>query len=74
MCKENGTSGSEGGMRGKRALEDEDDGNSDILSKNKQKKKLRNPNKRFDPSLKRKRTCPNPDQHKEGGRLLALPF
>ncbi|XP_065271761.1 tRNA-dihydrouridine(16/17) synthase [NAD(P)(+)]-like isoform X2 [Emys orbicularis] len=64
MCKENGTSGSEGGMRGKRALEDEDDGNADILSKNKQKKKLRNPNKRFDPSLKPKYAkcdhCGNP--------------
>lgn len=44
----------EGSNRGKRALEDEEDGNSDSLSKNKQKKKLRNPNKTFDPSLKRK--------------------
>lgn len=52
--KENGTSGTEGSTRGKRALEDEDDGNPDSLSKNKQKKKLRNPNKSFDPSLKRK--------------------
>ncbi|XP_005283146.2 tRNA-dihydrouridine(16/17) synthase [NAD(P)(+)]-like isoform X2 [Chrysemys picta bellii] len=67
-CKENGTSGSEGGVRGKRALEDEDDGNADILSKNKQKKKLRNPNKRFDPSLKPKYAkcdhCGNPKGNK----------
>uniref|UniRef100_A0A8C8S814 tRNA-dihydrouridine(16/17) synthase [NAD(P)(+)]-like n=1 Tax=Pelusios castaneus TaxID=367368 RepID=A0A8C8S814_9SAUR len=56
--------GNEGSMRGKRALEDEEDGNSDILSKNKQKKKLRNPNKSFDPSLKPKYAkcdhCGNP--------------
>ena len=52
--KENGTGGTEGSTRGKRALEDEEDGSSDSLSKNKQKKKLRNPNKSFDPSLKRK--------------------
>lgn len=44
----------EKGVRGKRALEEEEDGNSELLSKNKQKKKLRNPNKSFDPSLKRK--------------------
>lgn len=53
-CKENGNGRTEGSTRGKRALEDEEDGNSDSLSKNKQKKKLRNPNKSFDPSLKRK--------------------
>jgi len=41
-------------VRGKRSLEEEEDGNSELLSKNKQKKKLRNPNKSFDPSLKRK--------------------
>lgn len=41
-------------MRGKRALEEDEDGNSELLSKNKQKKKLRNPNKSFDPTLKRK--------------------
>lgn len=54
MCNKNAPSGIEGTTRGKRALEDEEDGNSDSLSKNKQKKKLRNPNKSFDPSLKRK--------------------
>lgn len=53
-CRENGDSGTEKGVRGKRALEEEEDGNSELLSKNKQKKKLRNPNKSFDPSLKRK--------------------
>ncbi|XP_077184141.1 tRNA-dihydrouridine(16/17) synthase [NAD(P)(+)]-like isoform X1 [Paroedura picta] len=67
-CKENGTNGMEGGNRGKRALEDEDDGNSDSLSKNKQKKKLRNPNKTFDPSLKPKYAkcdqCGNPKGNK----------
>ncbi|KAJ7422751.1 tRNA-dihydrouridine(16/17) synthase [NAD(P)(+)]-like protein [Pitangus sulphuratus] len=52
-CKENGASGTEKGVRGKRTLEEEEDGNSELLSKNKQKKKLRNPNKSFDPSLKR---------------------
>lgn len=53
-CKENGSSESDKCVRGKRALEEEEDGNSELLSKNKQKKKLRNPNKSFDPSLKRK--------------------
>lgn len=42
-----------GGARSKRALEEEE-GTTDVLSKNKQKKKLRNPHKTFDPSLKRK--------------------
>lgn len=45
--KENGGAGS------KRALEEEE-GSMDVLSKNKQKKQLRNPHKTFDPSLKRK--------------------
>ncbi|XP_030061051.1 tRNA-dihydrouridine(16/17) synthase [NAD(P)(+)]-like [Microcaecilia unicolor] len=49
---------------GKRAMEDEEDGDSEFLSKNKQKKKLRNPNKTFDPSLKPKYAkcdhCGNP--------------
>ncbi|XP_074411406.1 tRNA-dihydrouridine(16/17) synthase [NAD(P)(+)]-like isoform X2 [Zonotrichia albicollis] len=63
-CRENGDSGTEKGVRGKRALEEEEDGNSELLSKNKQKKKLRNPNKSFDPSLKPKYAkcdqCGNP--------------
>lgn len=42
------------GPRSKRALEEEEEGSTDILSKNKQKKQLRNPHKTFDPSLKRK--------------------
>lgn len=37
----------------KRALEDSD-GTNDSLSKNKQKKKARNPHKNFSPELKRK--------------------
>lgn len=41
-----------GGARSKRALEEEEAG-TDVLSKNKQKKQLRNPHKTFDPSLKR---------------------
>lgn len=41
-----------GGARSKRALEEE--GSTEALSKNKQKKQLRNPHKTFDPSLKRK--------------------
>lgn len=41
------------GARSKRALEEEE-GSADVLSKNKQKKQLRNPHKNFDPSLKRK--------------------
>lgn len=40
------------GPRSKRALEEEE-GGADTLSKNKQKKQLRNPHKTFDPSLKR---------------------
>ncbi|XP_071672430.1 tRNA-dihydrouridine(16/17) synthase [NAD(P)(+)]-like isoform X2 [Patagioenas fasciata] len=63
-CRKNGASGTEKGVRGKRALEEEEDGNSELLSKNKQKKKLRNPNKSFDPSLKPKYAkcdqCGNP--------------
>uniref|UniRef100_A0A8D0GM77 tRNA-dihydrouridine(16/17) synthase [NAD(P)(+)]-like n=1 Tax=Sphenodon punctatus TaxID=8508 RepID=A0A8D0GM77_SPHPU len=66
-CMENGTHGNGGGTRGKRALEEED-GNLDLLSKNKQKKKLRNPNKSFDPSLKPKYAkcdqCGNPKGNK----------
>lgn len=42
-----------GAARSKRALEEEE-GSVDVLSKNKQKKQLRNPHKTFDPSLKRK--------------------
>ncbi|XP_030361922.1 tRNA-dihydrouridine(16/17) synthase [NAD(P)(+)]-like isoform X3 [Strigops habroptila] len=65
-CKENGAS--EKGVRGKRALEEEEDGNAELLSKNKQKKKLRNPNKSFDPSLKPKYAkcdqCGNPKGNK----------
>ncbi|XP_015673005.1 tRNA-dihydrouridine(16/17) synthase [NAD(P)(+)]-like [Protobothrops mucrosquamatus] len=67
-CNKNVPSSIEGGTRGKRALEDEEDGNSDSLSKNKQKKKLRNPNKSFDPSLKPKYAkcdqCGNPKGNK----------
>ncbi|XP_074967612.1 tRNA-dihydrouridine(16/17) synthase [NAD(P)(+)]-like [Phalacrocorax aristotelis] len=67
-CKENGASGTEKGVLGKRALEEEEDGNSELLSKNKQKKKLRNPNKSFDPSLKPKYAkcdqCGNPKGNK----------
>ncbi|KAM9742534.1 LOW QUALITY PROTEIN: tRNA-dihydrouridine(16/17) synthase [NAD(P)(+)]-like [Dama dama] len=52
-----------GGARSKRALEEEE-GTTDVLSKNKQKKKLRNPHKTFDPSLKSKYAkcdqCGNP--------------
>lgn len=55
--KENGGAGS------KRALEEEE-GSMDVLSKNKQKKQLRNPHKTFDPSLKPKYArcdqCGNP--------------
>ncbi|MBZ3888309.1 tRNA-dihydrouridine(16/17) synthase [NAD(P)(+)]-like [Sciurus carolinensis] len=51
------------GGRSKRALEEEE-GSTDGLSKNKQKKQLRNPNKTFDPSLKPKYAkcdqCGNP--------------
>ncbi|XP_073444241.1 tRNA-dihydrouridine(16/17) synthase [NAD(P)(+)]-like isoform X2 [Dendrobates tinctorius] len=58
----------ESGVRGKRALEDEEDGNADHLSKNKQKKKLRNPNKTFDSSVKPKYAkcdqCGNPKGNK----------
>uniref|UniRef100_A0A8C9KJR2 tRNA-dihydrouridine(16/17) synthase [NAD(P)(+)]-like n=1 Tax=Panthera tigris altaica TaxID=74533 RepID=A0A8C9KJR2_PANTA len=52
-----------GGARSKRALEEEEAG-TDVLSKNKQKKQLRNPHKTFDPSLKPKYAkcdqCGNP--------------
>lgn len=52
-----------GGARSKRALEEEE-GGTDVLSKNKQKKQLRNPHKTFDPSLKPKYAkcdqCGNP--------------
>ncbi|CAJ0958989.1 unnamed protein product [Ranitomeya imitator] len=58
----------EGGVRGKRALEDEEDGNAEHLSKNKQKKKLRNPIKTFDSSVKPKYAkcdqCGNPKGNK----------
>ncbi|KAF3817130.1 hypothetical protein GH733_011530 [Mirounga leonina] len=47
-----------GGARSKRALEEEEEGGTDVLSKNKQKKQLRNPHKTFDPSLKRKLVPP----------------
>ncbi|KAM8785579.1 tRNA-dihydrouridine(16/17) synthase [NAD(P)(+)]-like isoform 3-T3 [Rhynchonycteris naso] len=51
------------GACSKRALEEEE-GSMDILSKNKQKKQLRNPHKTFDPSLKPKYAkcdqCGNP--------------
>ncbi|XP_068119121.1 tRNA-dihydrouridine(16/17) synthase [NAD(P)(+)]-like [Hyperolius riggenbachi] len=54
----------ESGVRGKRALEEEEDGSSEHLSKNKQKKKLRNPHKSFDTSVKPKYAkcdqCGNP--------------
>lgn len=54
----------ESAMRAKRALEEEDDGNTEHLSKNKQKKKQRNPNKSFDSSVKPKYAkcdqCGNP--------------
>ncbi|XP_058531567.1 tRNA-dihydrouridine(16/17) synthase [NAD(P)(+)]-like isoform X1 [Ochotona princeps] len=53
------------GTRSKRALEEEE-GGSDSLSKNKQKKRLKNPHKSFDPSLKPKYAkcdqCGNPKQ------------
>ncbi|KAM3923399.1 tRNA-dihydrouridine(16/17) synthase [NAD(P)(+)]-like [Leptodactylus fuscus] len=58
----------ESGVRGKRALEEEEDGGAEQLSKNKQKKKLRNPNKCFDPSAKPKYAkcdqCGNPKGNK----------
>lgn len=51
------------GARSKRALEEEE-GGPEVLSKNKQKKRLRNPHKTFDPSLKPKyakcEQCGNP--------------
>ncbi|KAL0595769.1 tRNA-dihydrouridine synthase [NAD]-like [Plecturocebus cupreus] len=51
-----------GGARSKRALEEES--GTEVLSKNKQKKQLRNPHKTFDPSLKPKYAkcdqCGNP--------------
>lgn len=54
----------ESATRVKRALEEEEDGNTEQLSKNKQKKKLRNPSKSFDPSVKPKYAkcdqCGNP--------------
>uniref|UniRef100_A0A8C5Q6B6 tRNA-dihydrouridine(16/17) synthase [NAD(P)(+)]-like n=1 Tax=Leptobrachium leishanense TaxID=445787 RepID=A0A8C5Q6B6_9ANUR len=56
-----------GGLR-KRALNDEEDGSAENLSKNKQKKKLRHPNKCFDPLLRPKYTkcdqCGNPKGNK----------
>uniref|UniRef100_A0A8C9DL81 tRNA-dihydrouridine(16/17) synthase [NAD(P)(+)]-like n=1 Tax=Prolemur simus TaxID=1328070 RepID=A0A8C9DL81_PROSS len=42
------------GACSKRALEEEEEGSTEVVSKNKQKKQLRNPHKTFDPSLKRK--------------------
>lgn len=52
------------GARSKRALEEEEEGGPEVLSKNKQKKRLRNPHKTFDPSLKPKyakcEQCGNP--------------
>ncbi|XP_053561675.1 tRNA-dihydrouridine(16/17) synthase [NAD(P)(+)]-like [Bombina bombina] len=53
----------ENNVRGKRVLDEEEEGNTE-LSKNKLKKKLRNPNKSFDPSVKPKYAkcdqCGNP--------------
>lgn len=61
---ENGVHGPENAVRGKRALEDEDEPPTELLSKNKQKKRLRNPNKTFNASLKPKyvkcEQCGNP--------------
>ncbi|XP_063817308.1 tRNA-dihydrouridine(16/17) synthase [NAD(P)(+)]-like [Pseudophryne corroboree] len=58
----------ESGVRGKRALEEEDDANLEQLSKNKLKKKLRNPNKSLDASIKPKYAkcdqCGNPKGNK----------
>ncbi|XP_078231138.1 tRNA-dihydrouridine(16/17) synthase [NAD(P)(+)]-like isoform X3 [Callithrix jacchus] len=52
------------GARSKRALEEEEECGTEVLSKNKQKKQLRNPHKTFDPSLKPKYAkcdqCGNP--------------
>ncbi|XP_041073233.1 tRNA-dihydrouridine(16/17) synthase [NAD(P)(+)]-like isoform X1 [Carcharodon carcharias] len=60
---ENGEKHTRGKSCGKRALEEEE-GNLDCLSKNKQKKKARNPNKSFDTSVKPKyvkcEQCGNP--------------
>lgn len=56
---------SENGVKaasGKRALEDSDSYN-DSLSKNKQKKKVRNPQKNFCPELKRKAGWPGASLH-----------
>ncbi|XP_047398856.1 tRNA-dihydrouridine(16/17) synthase [NAD(P)(+)]-like isoform X2 [Sciurus carolinensis] len=62
------------GGRSKRALEEEE-GSTDGLSKNKQKKQLRNPNKTFDPSLKPKYAkcdqCGNPKGCVQAMGLLA---
>ncbi|XP_077922404.1 tRNA-dihydrouridine(16/17) synthase [NAD(P)(+)]-like isoform X1 [Halichoerus grypus] len=61
-----------GGARSKRALEEEE-GGTDVLSKNKQKKQLRNPHKTFDPSLKPKYAkcdqCGNPKACAPGSLL-----
>ncbi|XP_033037559.1 tRNA-dihydrouridine(16/17) synthase [NAD(P)(+)]-like isoform X2 [Trachypithecus francoisi] len=58
------------GARSKRALEEEECG-TEILSKNKQKKQLRNPHKTFDPSLKPKYAkcdqCGNPKRLSQPG-------
>ncbi|KAM9597811.1 tRNA-dihydrouridine(16/17) synthase [NAD(P)(+)]-like isoform 2-T2 [Trichechus inunguis] len=59
-----GSKENSGAAGSKRALEEEDGGRPEVLSKNKQKKKLRNPHKTFDPSLKPKYArcdqCGNP--------------
>lgn len=59
----------------------EEEGTTDVLSKNKQKKKLRNPHKTFDPSLKRKwlpplesGEKPAPNRSPHGRVALLLPF
>nr|XP_034799068.1 tRNA-dihydrouridine(16/17) synthase [NAD(P)(+)]-like isoform X1 [Pan paniscus] len=58
------------GARSKRALEEEECG-TEVLSKNKQKKQLRNPHKTFDPSLKPKYAkcdqCGNPKRLPQWG-------
>lgn len=62
-----------GGARSKRALEEEE-GGTDVLSKNKQKKQLRNPHKTFDASLKRKLLPlrgPRALRPRAGGRAVA---
>ncbi|XP_039082465.1 tRNA-dihydrouridine(16/17) synthase [NAD(P)(+)]-like isoform X2 [Hyaena hyaena] len=62
-----------GGARSKRALEEEE-GGTDVLSKNKQKKQLRNPHKTFDPSLKREPfPLPGPEESRGGAAFRRRP-